>query len=120
MIVALPPELAAAPPIEPGDGWGFRVVVGGARRQDSVANAFKAIDPRTEVVLMHDAARPLVTEDLISRTIRAAAEHGAAIAAQPVSDTVKRVRRGEDGLADRRDDSARIDFPGADAAGLSR
>ena len=49
-------------------------------------------------MLIHDAARPLVTEDLITRTIRAAAEHGAAIAAQPVSDTVKRVRRGEDDL----------------------
>ena len=95
VIVSLPPELAAAPPIEPDDGWGFRVVVGGARRQDSVANAFKVVDPRCEVVLIHDAARPLVSGDLISRTIRAAAEHGAAIAAQPVSDTVKRVRRGQ-------------------------
>ena len=98
VIVSLPPELAAAPPIEPDDGWGFTVVVGGARRQDSVANAFKVIDSQTEVVLIHDAARPLVTEELISRTIRAAAEHGAAIAAQPVSDTVKRVRRGGEGL----------------------
>ena len=95
VIVSLPRELAAAPPIEPDDGWGFKVVVGGARRQDSVANAFKVIDPRSEVVLIHDAARPLVSGDLISRTIRAAAEHGAAIAGQPVSDTVKRVRRGE-------------------------
>jgi 2-C-methyl-D-erythritol 4-phosphate cytidylyltransferase/2-C-methyl-D-erythritol 2,4-cyclodiphosphate synthase len=99
VIVALPPELAGAPPISPADGWGFRVVVGGARRQDSVANAFNAIDPRTEVVLVHDAARPLVTDDLISRAIHAAAEHGAAIAAQPVSDTVKRVRRDGAGLA---------------------
>jgi 2-C-methyl-D-erythritol 4-phosphate cytidylyltransferase/2-C-methyl-D-erythritol 2,4-cyclodiphosphate synthase len=64
-----------------------------------VANAFNAIDPRTEVVLVHDAARPLVTDDLISRAIHAAAEHGAAIAAQPVSDTVKRVRRDGAGLA---------------------
>ena len=99
VIVALPAELAAAPPISPDDGWGFRVVVGGTRRQDSVANAFNAIDPRTEVVLVHDAARPLVTDDLISRAIHAAAEHGAAIAAQPVSDTVKRVRRDGAGLA---------------------
>jgi 2-C-methyl-D-erythritol 4-phosphate cytidylyltransferase/2-C-methyl-D-erythritol 2,4-cyclodiphosphate synthase len=95
VIVSLPRELAAAPPIAPDDRWGFRVVVGGARRQDSVANAFKILDPRSEVVLIHDAARPLVSGDLIARTIRAAAEHGAAIAAQPVSDTVKRVRRGE-------------------------
>jgi len=93
VIVVLPPDLAAAPPIEPSDGWGFAVVVGGARRQDSVANAFKAISPDTEIVLIHDAARPLVTGELISRTIEAAARHGAAIAAQPVSDTVKRVRR---------------------------
>lgn len=99
VIVALPPELAAAPPISAGDGWSFRVVAGGARRQDSVANAFSVIDPRTDVVLVHDAARPLVTDDLISRAIRGAAEHGAAIAAQPVSDTVKRVRRDEASLA---------------------
>jgi 2-C-methyl-D-erythritol 4-phosphate cytidylyltransferase/2-C-methyl-D-erythritol 2,4-cyclodiphosphate synthase len=99
VIVALPPELAAAPPIEAGDGWDFSVVPGGARRQDSVANAFKAIDPRTEIVLIHDAARPLVTDDLITRTIDAAAEHGAAIAAQPVSDTVKRVRRAQRAVA---------------------
>ena len=99
VIVALPPELVAAPPISPDDAWGFRVVAGGPRRQDSVANAFDAIDARTDVVLIHDAARPLVTDDLISRAIHAAAEHGAAIAAQPVSDTVKRVRRDEAGLA---------------------
>ena len=99
IIVVLPPDLAAAPPIEAGDGWGFEVVVGGARRQDSVANAFKAISPDTEIVLIHDAARPLVTGELISRTIEAAARHGAAIAAQPVSDTVKRVSRMPAGVA---------------------
>jgi len=99
IIVVLPPDLAAAPPIEAGDGWGFAVVVGGARRQDSVANAFKAISPDTEIVLIHDAARPLVTGELISRTIEAAARHGAAIAAQPVSDTVKRVSRMPAGVA---------------------
>ena len=93
VIVALPPEMVAAPPLELGDGYGFRAVAGGARRQDSVANAFKAMDAQTEVVLVHDAARPFVTDDLISMVIRAAAEHGAAIVAQPVRDTVKRVRR---------------------------
>src|SRR5688500_14247797 len=35
VIVALPPEMVAAPPLEPGDGYGFRAVAGGARRQDS-------------------------------------------------------------------------------------
>jgi 2-C-methyl-D-erythritol 2,4-cyclodiphosphate synthase/2-C-methyl-D-erythritol 4-phosphate cytidylyltransferase len=66
------------------------VVEGGARRQDSVANAFARIARDTEVVVIHDAARPLVSDGLIRRTIDAAAEHGAAIAALPATDTVKR------------------------------
>jgi 2-C-methyl-D-erythritol 4-phosphate cytidylyltransferase / 2-C-methyl-D-erythritol 2,4-cyclodiphosphate synthase len=94
VIVALPPDLAADPPLNL-DGLRYRVVAGGARRQDSVANAVKAMNPGTDVVLVHDAARPFVTADLIARAIEAAARHGAAIVAQPVSDTVKRVRRDE-------------------------
>ena len=93
VIVALPPEMVAAPPLTLGDGHAFRAVAGGDRRQDSVANAFKAMHDQTDVVLVHDAARPFITDDLISRVIQAAAEHGAAIVAQPVRDTVKRVRR---------------------------
>ena len=69
----------------------IRVVEGGERRQDSVANGFDVVGPATDVVLIHDAARPFVTADLIDRTIDAAAEHGAAIAALPSRDTVKRV-----------------------------
>ena len=53
----------------------------GTRRQDSVANAFDCVDARSDVVLVHDAARPFVTPDLISRSIDAAAAHGAAIVA---------------------------------------
>lgn len=68
-----------------------RVVEGGARRQDSVANAFDAVHPFADVVVIHDAARPFVTPDLISQSIRAAAEHGAVVAARPAHDTVKRV-----------------------------
>ena len=90
VIVVLPRELVETPP-----GWmaarRVRLVAGGERRQDSVANAFDAVDRRTEVVLVHDAARPFVSHDLISRSIDAAAAHGAAIVAQPVRDTVKRV-----------------------------
>ena len=69
------------------------VVAGGERRQDSVANAFAAIAADTEIVLIHDAARPFVSADVITRAIDAAATHGAAIVALPVSDTVKRVVR---------------------------
>jgi 2-C-methyl-D-erythritol 4-phosphate cytidylyltransferase / 2-C-methyl-D-erythritol 2,4-cyclodiphosphate synthase len=90
VIVVLPPALAAAPP-----DWmateTVRVIAGGSRRQDSVANAFDRVLPESDVILVHDAARPFVSSDLISRSIDAAAEHGAAIAALPASDTVKRV-----------------------------
>jgi len=71
------------------------VVAGGPRRQDSVANAFAHTDPRADIIVIHDAARPFVTEALIERTIAAAAAHGAAIAALPVRDTVKRAGRAE-------------------------
>ena len=74
---------ASLPPI--------RIVAGGDRRQDSVANGFDAVSSAADVVLIHDAARPFVTADLIDRTIDAAAEHGAAIAALRSRDTVKRV-----------------------------
>jgi len=68
-----------------------RVVAGGERRQDSVANAFAQVSPQAEVVVIHDAARPFVTDDVIDRTIDAAETHGAAIAAITVRDTVKQV-----------------------------
>lgn len=88
VVVALPPQatLEVAGP----DGK-LRVVAGGARRQDSVANALDAVSPGAEIVLVHDAARPFVSADVISRTIDAAAAHGAAIAAVAVTDTVKQV-----------------------------
>ena len=69
-----------------------RVVEGGARRQDSMANAFAVVTTEADVVLVHDAARPFVSERIINDTIAAAAEHGAAIVAVPVRDTVKRTR----------------------------
>jgi 2-C-methyl-D-erythritol 4-phosphate cytidylyltransferase / 2-C-methyl-D-erythritol 2,4-cyclodiphosphate synthase len=92
VIVALPLSLALDPP-----AWlaGVRVVEGGERRQDSVANACDALAAESEIVLIHDAARPFVTADVISRAIEGALRHGAAIVAVPVTDTVKRVRRRE-------------------------
>jgi len=91
LVVALPAEFVASPPpylraaMKP-----IRVVAGGARRQDSVANAFSVIDDAAEIVVIHDAARPFASPALISRTIAAAAESGAALAAMPARDTVKR------------------------------
>jgi len=68
-------------------------VFGGATRQQSVRNGLEAIKrarPQTEVVLIHDAARPFVTDADICAVIDATRQSGAAIAAVPVSDTLKR------------------------------
>lgn len=64
-------------------------VEGGTRRQDSVAHAFARTSPRADIILVHDAARPFVTGEVIARTVDAAVAHGAAIAAIAVRDTVK-------------------------------
>ncbi len=69
-----------------------RIVEGGERRQDSVACGLAAVSAGIDVVAIHDAARPLVTPALIDRTIRQAMATGSAIAACPVTDTLKRVR----------------------------
>ena len=96
LIVVLPADAAASPPDWLSACAKVRVVAGGARRQDSVANAFDTI-AASDVVLIHDAARPFVSADLISRSIDAAAAFGAAIAATRVSDTVKQVTPREGG-----------------------
>jgi 2-C-methyl-D-erythritol 4-phosphate cytidylyltransferase / 2-C-methyl-D-erythritol 2,4-cyclodiphosphate synthase len=70
-------------------GRAAAVVAGGATRQESVAAAFDRVAPGSAYVLVHDAARPFVTPDLIERTLDAAIESGAAIAALPARDTVK-------------------------------
>ena len=64
------------------------VCTGGKRRQDSVAAGLKLVGD-CDWVIIHDGARPLVTQDLIERGIDAAKECGAAIAAVPVTDTIK-------------------------------
>jgi 2-C-methyl-D-erythritol 4-phosphate cytidylyltransferase len=66
------------------------LVPGGERRQDSVRCGLAAIGD-AEVVLVHDAARPLVSEDLIGAVIDAAAGCGAAVPALAITDTVKRL-----------------------------
>lgn len=66
-----------------------RFVVGGAERQDSVWNGLEALSPKSEIVAIQDAARPCTSEMLIAATVEAALETGAAVAAQPVTDTIK-------------------------------
>lgn len=70
-----------------------QVVVGGAERQESVGRGLQALDPACRIVLVHDAARPLVSADVIERVIRATRRSGAAMAAVRVSDTIKREGR---------------------------
>ncbi len=67
----------------------FRLVSGGPERQDSVWNGLENLPPGTEIVAIQDAARPCTSEALIEATIAAARQHGAAVAAQAVSDTIK-------------------------------
>jgi 2-C-methyl-D-erythritol 4-phosphate cytidylyltransferase len=69
------------------------VLAGGERRQDSVLSGLQAVPPGFDgVVLVHDAARPLVEVELIEAVVRAAAETGAAVPVLGLVDTVKRIR----------------------------
>src|ERR671921_1784532 len=70
------------------------VVAGGERRQDSVGAGLAALPEGIEIVVIHDGARPLAQPALFDRCAAAAAESGAAIAATPVADTLKRVMEG--------------------------
>jgi 2-C-methyl-D-erythritol 4-phosphate cytidylyltransferase len=72
-----------------GFGKVAAVVDGGAERQNSVWNGLDKCDPATEIVAVHDGARPLVTPALIESTITAARSFGAGIAATKVVDTIK-------------------------------
>lgn len=63
--------------------------IGGPERQDSVWNGLEAISPRAELVAVQDAARPCTSQQMIQSTIEAARETGAAVAAQPLTDTIK-------------------------------
>ena len=73
----------------------FRLIVGGAERQDSVWNGLAALSPKSEIVAIQDAARPCTTAELIAATLAAARETGAAVAAQPVTDTLKETADGK-------------------------
>ena len=74
------------------------LVEGGDHRQESVQNALRALecDP-SDIVLVHDAVRPLIDPATIDRTIDAIARHGAAIVGLPAVDTIKQVERTSDG-----------------------
>ena len=67
----------------------WRVTVGGSERQYSIANGLKLLPDDAEIILVHDAARPLISVQTINGVIDAAEEFGGAIAAVPAKDTIK-------------------------------
>jgi 2-C-methyl-D-erythritol 4-phosphate cytidylyltransferase len=79
-------------------GKKIELVIGGEHRQESVANALNAISAAPDdIVLVHDAVRPLVTGEIIRDVIEAAKKYGVAIAGLPAIDTVKQVERTSEG-----------------------
>jgi 2-C-methyl-D-erythritol 4-phosphate cytidylyltransferase len=78
--------------------YGFRkvrdVVAGGASRQESVWRGLQRIDAAVDLVVVHDGVRPFVTEAVLQETLGCAAQHGAAVAAVPLRDTLKRISEG--------------------------
>ncbi len=66
-----------------------RVFSGGADRQASVCAGLRAVPEETDLILVHDGARPLITADLIRAAVGLAATEGAAVVAVPVTDTIK-------------------------------
>lgn len=76
----------------------IHVVEGGENRQQSVANALDAVKAADEdIILVHDAVRPLVDQEIITSVIEAVEKYGAAIAAVPAVDTIKQVERTAEG-----------------------
>jgi 2-C-methyl-D-erythritol 4-phosphate cytidylyltransferase len=67
----------------------YKVVAGGSERQYSIYNGLSYVDPKTDIILVHDAARPLVSQTVIKAVINEAVASGAAIAAVPEKNTVK-------------------------------
>jgi 2-C-methyl-D-erythritol 4-phosphate cytidylyltransferase len=90
IVVAVPPGA-----VDQAQRDGVEVVAGGESRSESVAAAFAGLD--SEVVVVHDAARPLVTAELVDAVVADLLEDkeaGAVVAATPVTDTIKQVARG--------------------------
>lgn len=78
--------------------YGFdniKITYGGNERQDSVYNGIKELDKNCDVVIVHDGARPFVTDDIIKNSIEEAKKHNAVVVGVKVKDTIKIV--GEDG-----------------------
>ncbi len=100
IVLVVPPgeqERCRGAILEPFEQQVDAVVPGGDDRQASVAAGLQAAGEDTDLILVHDGARPLVTVAILRTAVAAAAEHGAAVVAVPVTDTVK-LADGEGGV----------------------
>jgi 2-C-methyl-D-erythritol 4-phosphate cytidylyltransferase/2-C-methyl-D-erythritol 2,4-cyclodiphosphate synthase len=96
LVVVLPSELLPSAAVLVGETARLCLFVGGgARRQDSVGAGLAALPEPTDIVLVHDAARPFVDRALVDRVIAATRRTGAAVPAVAARDTVKRVPAGQ-------------------------
>jgi 2-C-methyl-D-erythritol 4-phosphate cytidylyltransferase len=77
--------------LERAENLGVKITAGGAERQDSVKNGLKLISSDFDIIVIHDGVRPLITADIIEKSIKEAKEFGACIVGVPVKDTIKRV-----------------------------
>ena len=97
------------------------VVDGGSQRQDSVRNSLAVVPAEAEVILVHDAVRPFVSEGLLGRCVELAREHGAVVPVVPVRSTVKQWDREEKTLCTRdRSDLMLAQTPQGFRAGILR
>jgi len=84
----------------------IRLVPGGAQRQDSVQAGLRAVSDTSDFVMVHDAARPFVTRELVDTVLAAAKLSDAAVCGAPCSDSLKEV--GEDGLVQKTIDRSKL------------
>jgi 2-C-methyl-D-erythritol 4-phosphate cytidylyltransferase len=93
VVCVLPREHIGDPPpwIFQSDPDRLLLSIGGRHRGESVANGLEDLPSECEIVVIHDAARPLVSSDTIGRVIEEARKGNGAVAALPVADTLKRV-----------------------------
>ncbi len=96
VVLVLPPADAAEPPpfLRNVAGPDIRLVAGGAERGDSVEAGLAALEPVCSIALVHDAARPFVKADVIDAVIQEARAGSGAVAAVPLTDTVKELAGG--------------------------
>lgn len=96
IVVVLPASIATHPP-DWLEAWDVQVVAGGATRQESVRSGLARLAPETPAVLIHDAARPFISAEMVGRLASAVAD-GPVVPVIPLADTIKRMRsrRGED------------------------